>query len=366
MNRAVGKKATSARRGRAKSRFLKRRFKFAPGISAVVEVLPRSHAPPNFNLTSLGCLQAPALTQRPHSMLFSDLPAEIVDQILCALRTVDLYHVALVNHDLGAPATRVLYHDIEEPTPRASIRCLHTLAACPHLALLVRSLSIDWASFDRAACVTANAYRLLRRALNRTSRLVRLALELPTAQEPIWVLFEARFQLRAFESTFSPGHGLAAFLTSQPFITELGIRARGSSLPLPTFALPRLSQLRAAHAAPGLLADIIAGRPVAAVSLPLYAGSASSAALDAISRSTAHIKKFTALAFDARPPQDVLEEIAARVPHLIALHLIAFLGQYDSVCKSCCSVNLVSLTSHHSRNPSWIRPAYCAGSLSWR
>ncbi|KAL1713875.1 hypothetical protein EV715DRAFT_257982, partial [Schizophyllum commune] len=263
-------------------------------------------------------------------MLFSDLPAEIVDQILCALRTVDLYHVALVNHDLGAPATRVLYHDIEEPTPRASIRCLHTLAACPHLAILVRSLSIDWASFDRAACVTANAYRLLRRALNRTSRLVRLALELPTAQEPIWVLFEARFQLRAFESTFSPGHGLAAFLTSQPFITELGIRTRGSSLPLPTFALPRLSQLRAAHAAPGLLADIIAGRPVAAVSLPLYAGAASSAALDAISRSTAHIKKFTALAFDARPPQDVLEEIAARVPHLIALHLIAFLGQYDS------------------------------------
>ncbi|KAL1742955.1 hypothetical protein HDZ31DRAFT_42045 [Schizophyllum fasciatum] len=262
-------------------------------------------------------------------MPFLDLPSEIVDQILYALPTNDLFHVALVNSQLGAPASRVLYRDIDEPTPRASIRCLHTLASSSHLALLVRSLCIDWASFDRAACVTANAYRLLRRALSRTTRLVRLALELPPAQDPVWVLFEATFQLRAFESTFAPGHALAAFLTSQPYITELGIRTRGASLPLPAFALPRLTHLRAAHAAPGLLADVIAGRPVSAVSLPLYAGQAASAALEAISLSAARIMKFTAVAFDARPPQDMLGDIAARAPHLRALHLIAFLGQYD-------------------------------------
>ncbi|TRM66685.1 hypothetical protein BD626DRAFT_483496 [Schizophyllum amplum] len=263
-------------------------------------------------------------------MLLSDLPPEVINQILCGLETGDLYKAALVNHDLHVPTARVLYRDIGEATPRASIRCLHTLLFHPHLAILVRSLTIDWGSFDRAVCVTANAYRLLRAALACLTRLTRLTLELPLSQEPTWILHAAQFELRAFESTFSPSHTLADFLISQPHITELGIRMRGARFCLPKSALPRLNHLRAAHATPGLLADLIEGRPVTAVSLPLYPGAASSAALDAIARSAAQVKKLTALAFDARLPQDVMGEIAARVPHLSALHLIAFLGQYDT------------------------------------
>ena len=146
---------------------------------------------------------------------------------------------------------------------------------------------------------------------------------------------------------------LAAFLESQPEIRELSLRGMpactSSPFTLQRSALPRLETFRSVHVDPDTLCEVtprhfpraigradlvplqvIATRPVQGISLTLFSEHGYHA-LEVLTRTSTPVRRLTILIVDASAPNELFPQLAARLPHLEALHIVALVQHYNLV-----------------------------------
>jgi len=147
---------------------------------------------------------------------------------------------------------------------------------------------------------------------------------------------------------------LAAFLESQPEIRDLSLRGMpactSSPFTLQPSALPLLETFRSVHVDPDTLCEVtlrhtpsrssaradlvppqvIATRPVQGISLTLFSEHGYRA-LEVLARTSMPVRRLTILIIDASAPNELFPQLAALLPHLEALHIVALVQHYDLV-----------------------------------
>jgi hypothetical protein len=150
---------------------------------------------------------------------------------------------------------------------------------------------------------------------------------------------------------------LAAFLESQPEIRDLSLRGIHSSssnpFTLPQSALPHLESFRSPYvdldtigevcswmphfilhqigADANGVSQVIATRPVQGISLS-WSSDHGYRALEVLAKTSTPVRRLIILIRDASPPKELFPQLAARLPHLEALHIIALVQYYSLVC----------------------------------
>jgi hypothetical protein len=77
--------------------------------------------------------------------------------------------------------------------------------------------------------------------------------------------------------------------------------------------------------------QVIAKRPVQGISLSLFSDHGFRA-LEVLAKTSTPVLRLTILIVDASAPNELFPQLAARLPHLEALHIVALVQQYDLVC----------------------------------
>lgn len=80
-------------------------------------------------------------------------------------------------------------------------------------------------------------------------------------------------------------------------------------------------------------AQVIATRPVQGISLSLFSEHGYRA-LEVLARTSTPVRRLTILIVDASAPSELFPQLAARLPHLEALHIVALVQQYNLVRRS--------------------------------
>ena len=75
---------------------------------------------------------------------------------------------------------------------------------------------------------------------------------------------------------------------------------------------------------------MIATRPVQGISLSLFSEHGYRA-LEVLARTSTPVRRLTILIVDASAPNELFPQLAARLPHLEALHIVALVQNYDLV-----------------------------------
>jgi hypothetical protein len=78
------------------------------------------------------------------------------------------------------------------------------------------------------------------------------------------------------------------------------------------------------------VAQVIATRPVQGISLSLFSEHGYRA-LEVLARTSTPVRRLTILIVDASAPSELFPQLAARLPHLEALHIVALVQQYNLV-----------------------------------
>jgi hypothetical protein len=76
--------------------------------------------------------------------------------------------------------------------------------------------------------------------------------------------------------------------------------------------------------------QVIATRPVQGISLSLFSEHGYRA-LEVLARTSTPVRRLTILIVDASAPSELFPQLAARLPHLEALHIVALVQQYNLV-----------------------------------
>ena len=76
--------------------------------------------------------------------------------------------------------------------------------------------------------------------------------------------------------------------------------------------------------------QVIATRPVQGISLSLFSEHGYRA-LEVLARTSMPVRRLTILIVDASAPNELFPQLAARLPHLEALHIVALVQHYDLV-----------------------------------
>jgi len=258
-------------------------------------------------------------------------PVEILELVFLELDIEDFTSVLLADHLFHSIAARCLYRHIPEMSPRRTVGCLKTLASCSDIANLVHRLHINWGAHR----VISNYFRLLHRALQKLTFLRHLSIELSQHDNAhsrlSWLFDGCTFSLRSLTTSALCDPALARFLETQPEISELCLRGfqTTSRFSISPTALPALNTFRAVHAGTGILAQIITGRPVEAVSLSLFSEDGY-APLEALRLSSRPVKRLTIMSLDLSPPDQLLGEVSSRLPQLEALHIVILTIAYTN------------------------------------
>lgn len=174
---------------------------------------------------------------------------------------------------------------------------------------------------------------------------------------------------------------MAAFLESQPEIRDLslrGMRACTSSLfTLQPSALPHLETFRSVHVDPDTLREVspsplslllgyaymeppqvIATRPVQGISLSLFSEHGYRA-LEVLARTSTPVRRLTILIVDASAPNELFPQLAVRLPHLEALHIVALVQHYNLVCPLTPSLPFLSVLRAYAHRKLYSRRPHC-------
>jgi hypothetical protein len=76
---------------------------------------------------------------------------------------------------------------------------------------------------------------------------------------------------------------------------------------------------------------VIATRPVEGISLSLFSEHGYHA-LRVLAQTSTPVRRLTILIVDTSAPNELFPQLAAHLPHLEALHIVALVQQYDLVC----------------------------------
>lgn len=122
---------------------------------------------------------------------------------------------------------------------------------------------------------------------------------------------------------------------------------------------------------------MIATRPVQGISLSLFSEHGYRA-LEVLARTSTPLRRLTILIVDASTPDELFPQLAARLPHLEALHIVALVQQYNLVrdklfpsppnsrrYNPCLLRVRVSRTRCSSRPPCSRRSLACGSSRLW-
>lgn len=303
-------------------------------------------------------------TERGPPTILPSLPLEIVELVLRDLSKAELLPVLQTNKSLHSVAVRLLYRELtivsSETSSSRTVTFLKHLLANTSVHSHIRKLDINVSSI---VCPTANFYRLLHRLLRSTTCLTVLALDFPKAQSPVWIFDDCSFKLRQLSTSMHCTQELARFLDTQDGIVHLTLRGFQSdafrSLPyihmditnsigpsspqslenpaeqftLKETSLPRLKCFNAIHAGPAVVQEVVKGRPVTTVSVPLFSMNALQS-LDALQVSAVPLKRLSVISFDPDAPTFIFEQIAKRFPELEALHIVVLLAEFTNVSAS--------------------------------
>jgi len=75
---------------------------------------------------------------------------------------------------------------------------------------------------------------------------------------------------------------------------------------------------------------VVATRPVQGISLSLFSEHGYRA-LEVLARTSTPVRRLTILIVDASAPNELFPQLAARLPHLEALHIVALVQHYNLV-----------------------------------
>ena len=279
----------------------------------------------------------------------SVLPVEVVDIILQFLTQHEQIPLLLANKFFYAISARRIYHTISIHHPQQSIAFFQTALNNPTIPPLVRSLKIDISNSHPLKAF----YRLFHKVLQRLPALVALLLDIPKFHSPLWIFRGCTFSLKSFISSMHCTLPLARFLDTQPNITELTLRGlqsdNSSILPLFDYAgigatvkgeqfelkptsLPKLTHFNVIHAGPPVIRAVVQGRPVDAVSIPLFPF-LSMESLIALQSSLVPMRRLSLISFDPEAPKFLFQVLSDRFPQLEALHVVFLMTGYTKVCQ---------------------------------
>ena len=183
------------------------------------------------------------------------IPLDVLEVIFGSVRPHDLAACARVSRAVGALAVDALYRDLR-PTQRNVLRICLKLCSDAALARRVRSFVIH-DDVDMFLGLIADA-------LPHLSLLATLVLNIGPSSA--WILpTNGPFRLRVFACAFGFDAHLLAFLASQPALRSLTVSTLGAYRPqVPRTLVPALEVL-CAPLALALVAALVPGRPVHAV-----------------------------------------------------------------------------------------------------
>ncbi|KAI0080742.1 hypothetical protein K474DRAFT_1682465 [Panus rudis PR-1116 ss-1] len=263
------------------------------------------------------------------------LPPELLDAVCQSLQPDALANLALSCTAFTAVAHRQLYRHIALSSHAKNLAALHTLAARPHLAPLVRTFAL---SLDDADANVEQYCTILSSVLRGMSELT--ALELHIGSDSSWVLTGSPPdvcypRLESFASSFALDAHVASFLTRTPHLRSLSVSpvVPDAAMHLPSTAIPHLNT----YSGPAsLLALLLPARPI--VSLHL-SGDLSAADIEQLANasrlsrlsaeddtsSCAHRSHALQVlsAVTSTPPVVVLEALANACPHLACLRIMS-------------------------------------------
>ncbi|KAF8258501.1 hypothetical protein EI94DRAFT_1754513 [Lactarius quietus] len=254
-----------------------------------------------------------------HSAL-TTLPLELIDHIISFLSwPFDIHPLLLVNERLSPIAERSLYRNLGELPAQRSVRLLLSLANAPAARReFVKALKVNFTENRVLFALEV----LIAKVLGLLPRLRTLIVDVSVHENKhralAWIFpRDAPFRLRSFETSIRLDPDLAAFLESQPEIRDLSLRGMpvcsSSPFTLQPSALPHLETFRSVHVGPDTLREVIATRPVQEV----------------LARTSIPVRRLTILIVDASAPNELFPQLAARLPHLEALHIVALVQQYN-------------------------------------
>ncbi|KAF8153863.1 hypothetical protein B0H34DRAFT_809513 [Crassisporium funariophilum] len=279
-----------------------------------------------------------------------DVPNEVVEAILVYSSTKDLLQVCLAGSRLSAVASRFLYRNIPQMSPKRTINFLTTVCLSERkLATEVRVLSISLQGLPISTPIFEMDYRLIIRstahlrttgsttgenttatllaiALEKLVRLTHLTMYLDEADGKVnvWRLLEkCNFQLKLLLTTLPFDTEMVRFLETQNGLAELQIDPGHFlwDIVLPEGFLPVLTTLGWSYKVPlEIVKQLIKGRPVQNIVV----------FLNLITKAVGEIldigpgfERITSawLAFERDPTSQLLQAIAQYFPNLRQLRM---------------------------------------------
>src|SRR5712671_2739295 len=267
------------------------------------------------------------------------LPVELFDTICSSLTPSDLAALSRTNSLLNPIAQRILYLNLAPSSPRHNLSVVITLSQKPHIARVVRTLSI---TVESSVHVLRPFYRALRDALSAMSELTSLHISLDPNANPSWILTPRSrhmtySRLHTFTSSFPFDSHVISFLECTPALErlELDTAPIPGTAPLPHLshaAIPRLVHFMGSCQA---IKIIVPGRPLE--SIHIHDGDLSEEEVVCLAQSTGHIAVLGAITSALLVP--FLKSLARHLPYLAYLRLMApfhvSLKPSDDVRPSC-------------------------------
>lgn len=269
-----------------------------------------------------------------HARSIHSLPVEIWEQVFTrTLGYEDRARVMCVNRYFHSIAGRILYHSIAGLSTPKLIAFMQTICGNQNLAVLVRTLDIQWYQ----SVPTRNFYTLVNRGLCYMTALTDLTImcspmdEDSTHSVPTWFFHGCTFRLQRLVTFILCNRTLADFLDKQPSITHLSLFGysppSADEFPLSDSALPLLTSLRASYVEPSFVFTLIRGRPVEHVVLPPFYELST---LRCLALSTRRITSLTA-PYVFADDHSLFAAIARYAPHLETLNAVKIAGSYNVV-----------------------------------
>ncbi|KAI0300673.1 hypothetical protein B0F90DRAFT_397693 [Multifurca ochricompacta] len=263
------------------------------------------------------------------------LPLELIDHTLSFLSwPTDLYPLLFVNKCLSLISERALYRNIGDlPAPSAVLLLLSLANAPAARCELVKALALDFSDNRVLFALELLIFKVLRLLPRLRALSVEVSIHENRHRALAWIFpRDAPFRLRSFATSIRLDPELAAFLESQPEICDLSLRGiptyTSDPFTLPPSALPHLENFRSVHVDPDTLREVIGTRPVQGISLSLFSEHGYRA-LEVLARTSTPVRRLTILIVDASAPNELFPQLAARLPHLEALHIVALVQQYS-------------------------------------
>ncbi|KAF8495925.1 hypothetical protein F5888DRAFT_509673 [Russula emetica] len=270
-----------------------------------------------------------------HPTTLTTIPLELIDHILSFLSWPnDLHSLLFVNKFLSPISERTLYRNIGDLPAQRAVRLLLSLANAPAArCALVKSLSLDFSDNRVLFALELLIARVLRLLPRLRSLNVEVSIHENRHRALAWIFpGDAPFRLLSFATSIRLDQDLATFLESQPEIRDLSLRGipayTSDPFTIPRSALPHLESFRSVHVDPDTLGEVIATRPVQGISLSLFSEHGYRA-LEVLARTSTPVRRLTILIVDASAPSELFPQLAARLPHLEALHIVALVQQYN-------------------------------------